>query len=192
VRTKSSNNLYRGVGFLGEGRYKAGEDKREYRMWSNMLTRCYYGPYHERFPTYVDCTVDPVWHNYQIFSEWVTNQRGFENCWVLDKDILIRGNKIYSPETCCLVPSEINSLIVIPTRKGKTEPTGVSFQASSQKYIVSCAVKGKNKNLGRYSTIDESVEVYKAFKKQVILSTANKYKDLLREDVYEALINYVL
>lgn len=184
--------LVRGVGYKGVGKFKASSNHKEYRLWSNMLTRCYYPPYQERFPTYVGCSVDPKWHNFQDFAEWASKQSGYHNNWVLDKDILVKGNKTYSQDTCCFVPSQINSLITYKTVPNKTEPVGVSFQVSSQKYIVSCAVQGRNKNLGRYLDLEEAHKVYKDFKLKLIRDYAYKYQDELNTNVFQALINYEL
>jgi hypothetical protein len=71
-----------------------------------MMMRCYSLKWSSKFPTYKDCIVDERWHNFQIFGEWFEENyvEGFE----LDKDILGKSSKIYSPETCCFVPQEIN------------------------------------------------------------------------------------
>lgn len=188
----------RGVGFFGVGPYssKLKEDSykstKEYVHWSSMLTRCYTETYQERFPTYIGCSVDEQWHNYQEFAEWCNWQVGFNEGYVLDKDILVKGNKVYSPETCVLVPPELNSLVVTQINPGKNVPAGISFQTSYQKYIVSCAVDGKNKNLGRYKCPEEAFAVYKQFKENLIRERAEKYKDKMDIRAYHALTNYVI
>jgi hypothetical protein len=188
----------RGVGFWGVGPYTSKvqgnpyKSTKEYVHWSSMLTRCYTETYQERFPTYIGCSVDRQWHNYQEFAEWCNWQIGFNEGYVLDKDILIKGNKVYSPETCVLVPPELNSLVVTQVKPGKDVPAGISFQTSSQKYIVSCAIDGKNKNLGRYKCPEEAFAVYKGFKENLIRERAEKYKDKMDIRAYHALTNYVI
>lgn len=182
-----------GIGFFGVGPHVAmigPERTKEYTQWSSMLTRCYYGKYHERFPTYVGCRADEQWHNYQEFAEWCNWQIGFKEGYVLDKDILVKGNKVYSPETCVFVPAEINSLFVCMNKKGKTSPAGISYQESYGKYIVSCAIRGKNKNLGRYKCPEEAFAVYKNFKENLVKEKAEEYKDVLDVRAYHALMNF--
>lgn len=184
----------RGVGFIGYGPYVGSLEsllhKREYQQWTNMMTRCYYSKYHERFPTYIGCKVDDQWHNYQEFAEWCNWQIGFKDGYVLDKDILTKGNKSYSPETCVFVPKEINSLVVTQVKEDKGVPAGISFQNGCQKYIVSCAINGKNKNLGRYKCPEEAFAVYKEFKENLVRQRAEEYKDRLDERAYYALMNF--
>ena len=65
--------------------------------------------------SYLDCTVSSKFRRLSDFSRWCENQIGFKDVddkgrkYQLDKDILSKGNKIYSPETSCFVPQEINS-----------------------------------------------------------------------------------
>ena len=197
VRNGGIKNPYfpfvKGVGFFGVGphiAYAKGVRNATYTHWSSMLTRCYTEEYQQRFPTYIGCVVDEQWHNYQEFAEWYNWQVGSNKGYVLDKDLLGNGSKVYGPETCVLLPSDLNGLLVVPTKKGKIVPTGISFQKSSQKYIVSCAVAGKNKNLGRYICPDEAFSVYKAFKENLVRQKAEEYKDQIDGRAYHALMNF--
>lgn len=105
--------VIRGVGYLGEGDYTTLNPPNAYDKWANMLHRCYSENTHARQPTYKDCSVDPHWHNFQNFAKWFEENYNNEYMqdWQLDKDILFEGNKVYSPETCCFVPREINIMI---------------------------------------------------------------------------------
>lgn len=190
--------VVRGVGFFGIGPHRSkvlGDSTKttsEYVHWSSMLTRSYYDGYHKRFPTYVGCSVDEQWHNFQEFAEWCQWQPGHNMGYVLDKDVLVQGNKVYGPETCVFVPPELNSIIVTQVKPGKGTPAGISFQTSYQKYIVSCAINGKNKNLGRYKCATEAFAVYKEFKECLVKERAEKYKDVLDERAYQAFMNYTV
>lgn len=185
----------RSVGFYGIGPHKAkdsdGKNTKEYMHWLGMLTRCYTDDYKLKFPTYQGCYVDRQWHNFQEFAEWCKWQKGFDYAGsVLDKDMLVAGNKVYSPETCLFLPNNLNSLIVTQKRTDKSVPAGISFQNGCQKYIVSCAVDGKNKNLGRYKCPEEAFNVYKNFKNDLVKKKAEEYKDVLDERAYTAMLNF--
>ena len=102
---------YYGVGYLGEGKYKMSENRKLtkcYKAWYHMLQRCYDHKLHERYPTYKDCKVSEEWHNFQNFGKWFDdNYYEIEGeTMTLDKDILTKHNKIYSPETCIFVPQK--------------------------------------------------------------------------------------
>lgn len=190
--------VVRGIGFFGIGPYTSKikgngtKSTQEYVHWSSMLTRSYYEGYHKRFPTYVGCSVDEQWHNFQEFAEWCQWQKGFGMGYVLDKDLLIQGNKEYGPETCVFIPPELNSIIVTQVKPGKGVPAGISFQTSSQKYIASCAIDGKNKNLGRYKYADEAFSVYKDFKENLVKEKAEKFKNSLDIRAYHAFMNFTV
>ena len=95
-----------GIGFVGVGKFKTcdknGKHTKCYEVWLSMLRRCYDHKYQEKHSTYKDCTVCKEWHDFQVFAQWfyehyyeLENER-----MTLDKDILCKGNKVYSPETC--------------------------------------------------------------------------------------------
>ena len=94
------------VGYLGDGKYNHKDYPEIYETWSGMIKRCYDKKRQEKQPTYRNCIVCDKWHNFQNFAKWW--EENIYECnnekMVLDKDILIKGNKIYSPETCIIAP----------------------------------------------------------------------------------------
>lgn len=102
-----------GVGYIGEGAYKISFKRvfyPHYIYWRTMMKRCYSDHFHTQFPTYKDCSVVKDWHNFQNFAKWYDENyyEIGEEMMHLDKDILVKGNKVYSPETCVFVPQSIN------------------------------------------------------------------------------------
>ncbi len=97
------------VGFVSEGNFKTtidGKDTKIYKTWRHMLERCYDKKYQAKRPTYIGCSVCAEWHNFQIFAEWMSEQ-DYEGK-QLDKDIKVKGNKVYSPDTCTFVTLDKN------------------------------------------------------------------------------------
>lgn len=178
-----------GIAFIGQGKYSSKEENKinsAYSKWKSIIMRCYSSKRLKTNPSYSNCTVDPVWFNFQKFAEWFykNNIDGFE----LDKDILIKGNKIYSPNTCCFVPHEINKLFIRNEKVRGKYPIGVSKHYNG--FQVSCSVQGKRKNSKTFSNSSEAFMFYKSLKEQEIKRLADKYKDQITEDCYTALYNY--
>lgn len=179
-----------GVGIVGEESIKeGGKLPKEYKLWKNMLKRCYCEKYYTKQSTYKDCTVSDNFKYYSYFKEWCSSQIGFGNeGWCLDKDILIKGNKIYSEDTCVFVPREINNLLTKRDKLRGNYPIGVSpSKGKLQSYINK---KGKKCGLGTFNTIEEAFLTYKKAKEAYIKEVANKWKDQIDPRVYEALMNY--
>jgi hypothetical protein len=111
-KDKMSPSLY-GVGFVGDGNHKPsknGKNTKAYATWARMLERCYYEKYQARNPTYIGCTVDKEWHNFQCFAKWYhENYPADGKDYQLDKDLLVKGNKIYSADTCCFLTPQQNT-----------------------------------------------------------------------------------
>ena len=106
------------TGYLGVGDFKP--KGKIYETWRSMLRRCYCKKILEKNPTYKDVVVCEEWHNFQVFGKWYDdNWKTYMVGWELDKDILEKGNKTYSPETCCFVPRVINSLYKTNSKKEK-------------------------------------------------------------------------
>ena len=184
-----------GVGYLGEGKYKASENNKHtkaYAIWSQMLSRCYDPKIHTKFPTYINCTVCNEWHNFQNFAE-----RYEENYYTvdkekmcLDKDILVKGNKIYSPDTCIFVPEKINILFVKSDAKRGNFPIGIYYNKRCKKYVAQCKIYGKEIHLGYYNTPEEAFQAYKQCKEEYIKKIADKYINFIPEKLYNAMISY--
>lgn len=107
IKNPNSISVY-GIGILGVGSFSRKNHPKEYSSWRRMLQRCYNLKTQERQPTYKGCSVDKRWHNFQNFCEDIVHLENYElwknntkKCaWALDKDIKIKGNKIYSKDTC--------------------------------------------------------------------------------------------
>ena len=91
----------------------------------------------------------------------------------IDKDILIQGNKVYSPDTCCFVPHEINSFFRKYAKGKKTLPVGI--RKVGEKYQASICFEGKSKYLGLFDNIKDALDVYIAHKKENVTYLLNKW-----------------
>lgn len=186
---------YYGIGYLGEGKYKMSENRKhtdEYDIWHSMLMRCYDEKYQEKYPTYKGCTVESYLLNFQNMGEWIENNYyeipGEVMC--LDKDILCKGNKIYSRNTCVFVPQRINKLFTKCNKSRGNDPIGVTLNSSGTYQVYCCNGYGENIYLGKYSTKEEAFRVYKQYKEKVIKEVADKYKEYIPQKLYEAMYNY--
>lgn len=159
-----------------------------YATWLQMLTRCYSKTYIKRFPTYKSCRVCKEWLLFSNFKKWF--DENYVDGYCLDKDIIIKGNKIYSPVTCCFVPNEINALLINHKNKRGRYPIGVSkhgnkFSARLNKYSSSIWV-------GQFETPQKAFIAYKQAKEQYIQEIATKYyeENKITQKVYDALMKY--
>ena len=141
-------------------------------------------------PTYRGCLVAEEWHNFQVFAKWFHEnyKPEYMQNWHLDKDILVKGNKIYSPETCCFIPVEINLLLGKSKSKRGEYPIGVI--KTKNRYIAVIGHEKRKIHIGSFLTINEAFIAYKNFKEKCIKEVADKYKDQITAKTYQALYNY--
>jgi hypothetical protein len=178
-----------GVGFIGYGNYNVSENLVLYDKWKGILRRCYDEKTQEKHPTYIGCSVDKRWHNFQNFAEWFYNNwKPWMSGWHLDKDILIKGNKVYSPETCCFVPAQINTLLINRKNDRGEFPLGVSFNKRDKKYAIELPKNKKGKR--NFNTVEEAFVAYKTAKESYIKEVVNEWRDKIEESVYIALNNW--
>lgn len=165
-------------------------DTPSYEAWTSMLERCYSVKYQNEKSTYKGCFVCNEWLLFSNFKKWFDDAtNGYKNGYHLDKDILIKGNKVYSPETCCFVPASINSLLTNRKNFRGEYPIGVR-QAKNGKFIArSC---GEKRHIGVYNTIKEAFNAYKLAKEKHIKELAEKYfqEGKITHKVYIALMKY--
>lgn len=182
--------IIQGVGFFGLGEFKAKYPDNKpfpsYTSWKGMLERCYDDLQRNKYPTYKDAYVCEEWHNYQNFCSWYVPRykKGFQ----LDKDIIKRGNKVYSPETCTLVPGEVNKLLTKTDSLRGDFPIGVVKKGN--KYYSQCTVGNKKRIKKYFNTIEDAFNHYKQTKEDWIKVVANKWKGQIDQKVYETLVNY--
>ena len=185
-----------GKGHIGEGKYLPSINKRERSLWADLLKRSFCEKYHKGKPTYKDVEVCDEWLCFQNFAKWCEGQSFFNakddssKSYQLDKDILAKGNKVYSPEACCFIPSQINSLFsYVKSTKGEY-PAGVSYVKGRGNFHAYYSKNGKRVNLGYFKTPEQAFLAYKAAKESHIKFMANLWKDRIDDKVYQALMNY--
>ena len=156
--------------------------------WKNMLKRCYDESARDKFPTYQNCVVCDAWLKFSNFKRWY--DKNHINGYHLDKDILIKGNKIYSPNTCCFVPQEINKLFTKTDKFRGNTPIGV--QKVGDRFYSRLKIRKHLVSLGYYKTAEDAFIRYKAAKENYIKEIANEYKEkrLISDIVYNALMRY--
>lgn len=145
-----------------------------YRRWSDMLRRCYSKAYHKDKPSYVDCTVCPEWLTFSNFKSWMEKQDWEGKA--LDKDLLIKGNKVYSPETCLFISPEVNQFL----NSGGGENgllRGVTWREDKGKYLAQCGNKRRNAYIGLFDTEHAAHEAYNRRKFELAKSLADGQDD---------------
>jgi len=195
-----SNKLVRGIGDKGL-EYSTKEDgipKKEYRLWGSMLERCT-EKYWSNAPAYVGTTCSNGFKSYTFFYEWCQKQVGFGNkddngrSWCLDKDILVKGNKVYSEDTCVFLPKDINMVLTKSTASRGEHLIGVSWNKKDKAFVARVGKnKGKQEHLGCFKTEIEAFNADKTAKEIYIKELANKWEGKIDDRAYEALMNYTV
>ena len=174
-----------------------GIQTKEYKAWFQMIRRCFDKKYHNTHKTYEKVTCCKEWLLYENFYEWLHSQENFSKWlsnerWSLDKDIFIKANKIYSPDTCCLVPMSVNALFERKeTQRGKY-PIGVTRAKNGFQAQCSNPLNEDLKWIGSYETIENAFNAYKNKKEFYIKQVAQiEYdKGNISKKCYEAMMNY--
>ena len=143
-----------GKGYIGLGVYSATKDKKAYRIWVRMLQRCYSVEYLSKYPTYKGCSVSKEWLNLQTFTSWFYKDSNYEDGLHLDKDLKLRGNKVYSAVSCLFISCKLNVFLACVYSSNK-HGIGVYFDNTLGKLRARCNdTKGKCTNLGVFAVED--------------------------------------
>ena len=183
-----------GVGIVGV-KYQPsinGRNTKEYDLWQSMLRRCYSTTLKKKQTTYEDCEVSENFKSFEYFYEWCNEQIGFDNeGWHLDKDLLVKGNKVYSENTSVFLPQEINKVLTKSTASRGKYLIGVYFNKKSKAFVAMVSRnKGQPEYLGLFKTEIEAFNAYKQAKEFFVKEQAEKWKDKIDDRAYNALLNY--
>ena len=179
-----------GIGFIGVGEYNSKDHKVAYAKWKAMLKRCTDPMADKSTESYIECEICKEWKNFQNFAKWYYKNE-YSCCnepLCVDKDILIHGNKIYSPNTCILVPQRINLLFIKELAVRGDLPIGVSKHRKH--YSASLSTFEGKRHIGNFSDPTLAFAAYKEAKEKYIKEVADSYKNIIPQKVYEAVINY--
>ena len=197
IKDNFKATLY-GVGMLGD-KYptKVGrKHTREYIVWSRMLERCYHENSRLENPSYIDCSVSDNFKDFTYFHEWCNEQIGFNTyddknkSFEIDKDLLVKGNKLYSENTCIFLPKDVNVALTKSDRTRGDNVIGVNFHKASNKFQARLRKVSKSIYLGIYNTEIEAFNAYKQAKESYLKHLAEKWKSQIDERAYNALMNY--
>lgn len=147
-----------------------------YTKWVGILQRCYDEKFKTKHPHYQECTVHEDWFRFSNFKWWMERQDWQGK--VLDKDLLVAGNTVYSSSTCMFVTAEVNNLITESQSNNNGLPPGVHYDFKYNKYVAQCQQKGKGKRyLGRYNTPEEAYESWLLAKRCVVSDLILRLED---------------
>lgn len=190
---EQSARLVRGVG-VNDATYKTQpviNGKREicpfYRKWADMIARCYGEKELSRKPSYIGCSVCPEWLSFMAFREWMEQQnwQGMH----LDKDLILQGNRVYSPGLCMFVTQQINKFMGDNKAARGEYPIGVEFQKRAGKFRSLCCnpITSKREHLGYFMDSASAHHAWILRKTQIAKELAAIQPD---DRVREALLKY--
>lgn len=179
-----------GVGYMGVGDYSCVSHKTYSSVWRDMLSRCYGNKNEELSPTYVGVSVCDEWLCFQKFCKWMDGN--YIKGWCLDKDLLSKDSKIYSPETCVFVPKYVNNFLTNKQKNNKSGYPGVSL-VKSNRYIAKINDgDGNYKHLSTHDTAKEASVEYFKYRAKIAIKIRYRYiKDALSMGVEKDIIRKV-
>lgn len=156
-----------------------------YCRWINMLKRAYSKKYQLLHPSYIGVTVCDEWLKFSNFADWF--YANYKHGHDLDKDLKIKGNKLYSPETCLFVDNSINKLIVSCHSESNLYPEGVGLEVKTGKYRARISIDGERVHLGTFNSMHLASEAYIVAKNNEI-----KRKASLNPSISDYLLAHLL
>lgn len=174
-----------GVGIMD---VPSGTSDKAWIYWKGMLWRCYDSSCKQRDTVYRGCTVCEEWLRFSNFKNWFYEESNYSEGYHLDKDILVQGNRLYSPETCCFVPQKLNKAVMLSRNKKSHLPIGVTYNKISHKYAA-------GNPLGKRRYFETANEAHEFYKKQKVLYVQKLAKEYYKENkisgkIYNSLLNF--
>lgn len=158
-----------------------GKELPSYSVWRRIIERC--SGHRKDKKCYQSVAICDEWKSFSKFKIWY--DENFKPDCEIDKDLFSdKSQLLYSPNTCCFLPKEINSSI----SRLKTIPITHRYK----KYEVYTTFKSKRIHLGSFNTYDEAFSAYKKARESHIKQIAQEYygECKIERRVYDALMNY--
>ena len=198
LKNGSFKNNYKptiyGKGYIGDGKYQGSKKDGTdfvYGIWNNMLARNY-DPYTQsKQPAYIGCSVCDEWLCFQNFADWYMNHQSYGLGYNLDKDLLGRDNRVYSPETCTMLPPELNVMISGSTASKNGMPLGVGKIDKGYTARLNKGREGRE-YLGYYKTAEEAHKVYVEAKERYVKNKALEWANRIEWEAFVALMNWTV
>lgn len=160
--------------------------KLAYYRWVGIIHRTKDEKNKSKFFSYRNCKLCDEWLEFECFFNWFKTH--YKNGWEIDKDIIDKNSKLYSPQTCCFVPKEINQTFVKAEKRRGCLPIGVILK--NGKYLARISKGVGTEVIGSYDNIIDAFNAYKKEKELRIKQLADKWKKQLEPRAYDALYNY--
>ena len=198
-RDKTKSSFYN-----SEGIYKtriAGIKTKACQLWENLRNRTEYLPLRNpsRHGKYADVIVCGEWKDFQVFADWFysTKSNGhYHEGWTLDKDLLVKGCKVYSPETCVFLPPEVNRALNTRSRARGELPVGLCYGGKNRAFIdMQYGCDDPDYHVWKYFPVDQVAEAfaeYKVAREGNIRNMAITYEGKLDSRAYSALLSYTI
>lgn len=180
--------------------------KQEYVEYKNKATGVAYKVYHGIKSRCNNDDANSYYENTKMCDFWLENPFEFvkwylynfyevgDESMAVDKDLFSdEDNKIYSPETCCIIPQSLNTMLC-NCKKHKISdselPIGVRFNAKTGKYYAEITFMGETDaiKLSEFNTPEEAFNEYKMMKEADIKCTVARYKNKIPEKVYKKML----
>lgn len=185
--------IINGIGYVGVGKYFTNQNRKAtkaYDAWSGAMERCYGKNRSYKNKAYIGCTIHPDWHNFQVFADWYYKQNGCDKGYHLDKDLLISGSNIYSADTCCLLPKELNAAISLKPNKNSSLPLAVQELKGKYRSKIGSGNAGKTIHLGTFKTPEEASAAYVQAKERYIKNLALEWANRIEWKAFKALMDW--
>jgi hypothetical protein len=172
---------------------------RAYSVWVSMMHRCKEGGLQQmRRPTYAGCSVSENFKDFQCFANWCNAQPGYHKTdsngrsWQLDKDLLVKGNKTYSEDTCVFIPHCVNSALTTGNKNNRLYKLGVTYCKFYKRFKSSHKVYGKETFIGYYKSEEDAFCAYKIAREAYLKDLAKTLKSELCQNAFTALSDYTV
>lgn len=159
-----------------------------YARWRGIINRCKPGAAQAQSKCYVGCSVSPLFEEFQGFANWYTKQVGYGlEDYDIDKDLLVKGNKLYSEETCVLIPAKLNKFL--SQKNANSDNRGIAKTATNR-YVATGCLDSNVYYIGTYDTSEEARTHYLNDRNKNIGIWIERLKDMVIDSkVITALYN---